>query len=84
MASYVRFNRDLVRHEVELLVEDLDRAAFPAALDVEVGLSCENLSSFEVFGTPDSDLVHGYNQFYSGEQSTYTVTKMKSVFPSEL
>ena len=64
--------------------ETFDFGFFPAAYDVNVTLSSENIERIEVYGTPDAEQVPFYNNYFYDENTSFTVTKMKSVFPSEI
>lgn len=64
--------------------ETFDFGFFPSAYDLNISLSSEDVKSFAVFGAPDSDDVQKYNDGFREERTCYTVSKMKSAFPSEL
>ena len=42
------------------------------------------MKSLEVYGSPDSNEVSGYNNDFKEPQTAFTITKVKSVFPSEV
>lgn len=62
--------------------ETFDFGFFPAAYSLEITISSEDLESFEVFGVPDAADVPGYNAGFKVPQTSFTVSKVKSVFPS--
>ena len=41
--------------------ETFDFGFFPSATNIEIGIESEDISGFEVFGTPDGDKVRQYN-----------------------
>lgn len=63
------------------VLETFDFGFFPSASNAQITIDSKDIASIEVFGTPDSDKVSSYNQSASGN---WTVTKMKSCFPSEI
>lgn len=71
-------------HLKKYLFECFDWTFFPANYDIKIEIESENISCFEVFGTPDAKRVREYNDFTKEQQGKYTVTKYKSSFPSEL
>lgn len=42
------------------------------------------MKEVEVYGSPDSNLVKSYNNDFEGESTSLTISRMKTVFPSEL
>ena len=63
------------------LFRNFDFTFFPANYDTEIKLVSENVGGIEVFGTPDAEKVPIYNVHST---NTFTVTKTKTSFPSEL
>jgi hypothetical protein len=86
--KYVRgFNYFCAVNEEDIkkyVFETFDFGFFPAAYDIQVQLSSSNVKSLEVFGSPDAEQVSAYNDSFSDERTTFVITKMKSVFPSEV
>ena len=61
-----------------------DFGFFPAAHDIELHIEANNLKSFQVYGSTDSEQVGSYNDDFMGETNNFTISKMKSAFPSEI
>lgn len=73
-------NQDDIKKYV---LETFDFGFFPSANNIQIDIDSTDISSIEVFGTPDSDKVEEYRK-ESTLGSLWTVTKMKSCFPSEI
>jgi hypothetical protein len=65
------------------VLETFDFGFFPSASNISITIDSPDIASIEVFGTPDSDKVETYRK-ESTQSSAWTVTKMKSCFPSEI
>lgn len=64
--------------------ETFDFGFFPVCHELEVTLSAEGVNSFEVFGSTDSKNVPVYNDNFKGHPTEFVVSRMTSIFPSEL
>jgi hypothetical protein len=64
--------------------ETFDFGFFPSAEDLHISISSEDLKKIKVFGAPDSEDVASYNGNFEHPQTSFTISKVKTVFPSEL
>lgn len=64
--------------------ETFDFGFFPSAFDVGIILQSQDLIKFEAYGTPDSQRVSEYNHSFIEPADAFLVTKVKSIFPSEI
>lgn len=55
---------------------------FPVAHNQKITLQAENVVSFEVFGSTDSDKVKEYNNDFKTHLEPLIVSRMTSAFPS--
>jgi hypothetical protein len=60
--------------------ETFDFGFFPSANNIQIDIDSKDIAGIEVFGTPDSDKVQSYQK--DTAESLWTVTKVKSCFPS--
>lgn len=49
-----------------------------------LSISADDLSSFEVYGSTDTDKVAGYNDGFQGNLTNFVISKMPTIFPSEI
>ena len=69
---------------MKYIFHTFDFGFFPAAHDIELNIKANNLKSFQVYGSTDADQVSDYNDGFVGEASEFVISRMKSVFPSEI
>ena len=66
------------------IFENFNFAYFPSAFNLNISLQSEDVTSFKVFGSTDASDVNSYNNNFTQETSNFTISKMKSSFPSEI
>ena len=69
---------------MKYIFHTFDFGFFPVAHDIELAISAKNLKSFQVYGSTDADQVSDYNNGFAGEATEFVISRMKSVFPSEI
>lgn len=70
---------------LKYLFETFDYAFFPSASNLCIALESDDLSSIEVFGTPDSrDESQSFKEEVMTKGEDFFVTRIRSSFPSEV
>lgn len=69
---------------MKYVFETFDFGFFPVAHDIELDITCDNIKSFKAYGSTDAEEVDNYNNNFNEKQETYTISRMKSIFPSEI
>ena len=64
--------------------ENFNFVYFPSAFNLHISIESDDLKAFKVFGSTDSSEVEAYNNQFGGDKQQFTVSKMKSSFPSEI
>lgn len=67
---------------MKYIFHTFDFGFFPVAHDIELDIASDDIESFKVYGSTDSEDVPKYNKGFTEKQTKFVISRMKSVFPS--